>query len=271
MQLHHFKATLAKISQLFSTIETDNGQVSAIEKDLMLSYIRQLYDAALTNTPLEMTKAPIPTPPPPVVVPPIPAVVAPPVVVVPPTVVEPVVVPPAPVIEKIKLPDIPFEIEKTHIEPTTPKIEPPVYVAPPKVEPPRQEPPKITIAPIKSTPIINMTVPGAKKPLIDAAQEEPEGFFGEKMSKELSDKLGETPIDDMRKGMGLNERILLMNELFDGDQRGFEDTINTVNSMNSFDEAKNYLLSIIAPKYNWASKEKRAKSFAKVVRRRFAK
>jgi hypothetical protein len=270
MQLHHFKTTLEKVSQLFATIETDNGHVSAIEKDLMLSYIRQLYDAALTNTPVEIHKAPIavPTPAPapkPVVVAPVLEVTPtpPPVVVAPPP-------PPAPpVVVKPVIPDIPFEIEKTPEPVVAPKVEIPV-VAPKPVEVPRYEAPKITIAPIRSTPIINMPTSGPK-PLIEAAQEEPEGFFGEKMSKELSDRLGETPIDDMRKGMGLNERILLMNELFDGDQRGFEDTINTVNSMTSFEEAKNYLLSTIAPKYNWAAKEKRAKAFAKVVRRRFAK
>ncbi len=263
MQLHHFKATLEKVTQLFATIETDNGHVSAIEKDLMLSYIRQLYDAALTNTPVEIHKAPVVVPKPAVVVAPVVEVTPPPVVVVPPPTPEPVIARPA-------IRDIPFEIEKT-IEPVVvaPTVATPV-VAPKPVEVPRPEPPKITIAPIRSTPIINMPVAGPK-PLIDSAQEEPEGFFGEKMSKELSDRLGETPIDDMRKGMGLNERILLMNELFDGDQRGFEDTINTVNSMTSFEEAKNYLLSTVAPKYNWAAKEKRAKAFAKVVRRRFAK
>ncbi len=271
MQLHHFKATLEKVTQLFATIETDNGHVSAIEKDLMLSYIRQLYDAALTNTPVEIHKAPVamPTPAPkPVVVAPVVEVVAPPPP--PPVVIAPPPPAPEPVVVRPTVRDIPFEIEKTP-EPVViaPKVEIPV-IAPKPVEVPRPEPPKITIAPIRSTPIINMPVTGPK-PLIDKAQEEPEGFFGEKMSKELSDKLGETPIDDMRKGMGLNERILLMNELFDGDQRGFEDTINTVNSMTSFEEAKNYLLSTVAPKYNWAAKEKRAKAFAKVVRRRFAK
>lgn len=47
MDLQQAKILLEKINALHKSVSLDNGEVSNIERDLMLSYIRQLYEAYL--------------------------------------------------------------------------------------------------------------------------------------------------------------------------------------------------------------------------------
>jgi len=98
-----------------------------------------------------------------------------------------------------------------------------------------------------------------------------ETLFEHHQAKEVSEKLSELPIPDLAKAMGLNERIFTVNELFDGDQDAFKQTIQVLNGLTSFEEAKNYLVREAAFRYNWAHPEKKnkAKNFIKLVRRRY--
>ena len=72
--------------------------------------------------------------------------------------------------------------------------------------------------------------------------------------------------------MGINERIFTMNELFGGDQAAFDDTIKALNGFSNFAQAKNYLAANVASKFKWdaKAKKKKAKTFVKLVRRRYA-
>ncbi|MEO0728691.1 MAG: hypothetical protein AAFZ63_29415 [Bacteroidota bacterium] len=67
MDLQQAKILLEKINALQKSISLDKGEVSTIERDLMLSYIRQLYETYLSS---EVSSAPAPkaktvAPPPP--------------------------------------------------------------------------------------------------------------------------------------------------------------------------------------------------------------
>ncbi len=155
-------------------------------------------------------------------------------------------------------------------------VKPEVEVSPPPPPPPpppmpkrRQEPkftPKPTPKPIPN-PIRNKPVqlPRPK------AKPEHEELFEQPEARELSDRLSSLPIRDLHKSMGLNERVFTINELFGGDQNAFNLTLDMLNSFSNFEQAKAYLSENIADQYNWASKRKRAKakSFVKLVRRRY--
>ena len=71
--------------------------------------------------------------------------------------------------------------------------------------------------------------------------------------------------------MGLNEKILTINELFSGDQELFNKTVQDLNGMSGFPEARNYLISGVAADQGWGekAKQKKAKTFIKLVRRRY--
>ncbi|NBC09512.1 MAG: hypothetical protein GVY26_20160 [Bacteroidetes bacterium] len=47
MNLEQAKVTLDKINSLFNSLQHDGGKVSSIERDLMLSYVKQLYESFL--------------------------------------------------------------------------------------------------------------------------------------------------------------------------------------------------------------------------------
>ena len=56
MDLQHAKILLEKINALYKSISADENRVSSIERDLMLSYIRQLYDSFLEVEEIEPPK-----------------------------------------------------------------------------------------------------------------------------------------------------------------------------------------------------------------------
>ncbi|MEL7252458.1 MAG: hypothetical protein AAFO03_28870 [Bacteroidota bacterium] len=102
MDLQQAKILLEKINALQKSISLDKGEVSTIERDLMLSYIRQLYETYLSS---EVSSAPAPkaktvAPPPPPKVEPAPKKAAAPPPPSPPPAPEPkpepIVAPPKP-------------------------------------------------------------------------------------------------------------------------------------------------------------------------------
>jgi hypothetical protein len=246
MNLPQAKIQLEKIISLYKSLSADEKNISAIERDLMLNYIRQLYETFLeipanaTASTQPKTVAP-PPPPAPKPEPPKPVYEAPKAPPPPPPVYEqpkpaPVEAPkPAPV----------YEAPKPVYEQPKPVYEQPV--APPP--PPRQEAPKPT----------------------NYGNSEVESLFEEIAGKELSDRLSNAPVADLTKAFGLNDRLLTQNELFGGNKSAFDETIKDLNNTGSFDTAKGYLIDL-ATRFNWTAnddRKKQAKSFIKLVRRRF--
>lgn len=96
-------------------------------------------------------------------------------------------------------------------------------------------------------------------------------LFKIKKANEISEKLSQLPITDLNKAMGVNEKIYVKNELFDGDDLFFQQTIKRLNSMENFDQAKDYLTREVAGNLNWSEPEKvkKAKNFIQLVYRRY--
>lgn len=246
MDLLKTKIYLDKLSREYARMSNDPENIARIDVDIVLSYIRELYDAVLSEAPAvapahrhEPTQArkpvairpvqeeaPAPAPPPPAPVaaapaPPPPVVVAatppPPAVMEPPA---PIVVPP----------------------PSAP--EPPAPVAAPPAEPVGQT---------------------------SYVSPEAETLFEEKQAKELSEKLSELPIADLRKAIALNDRLLLTRELFAGDGQAFDAALNALNAYSNMDAAKGYLQQNCVTRFGWLDPKRveTAKGFIKLVRRRY--
>ncbi len=73
------------------------------------------------------------------------------------------------------------------------------------------------------------------------------------------------PVDDVRKAMGINDRFFYQRELFDGNSELFNRTLDQINSMGSFDDAKNFLIS----NFKWDAESDTTETFLKIVKRRF--
>lgn len=105
-----------------------------------------------------------------------------------------------------------------------------------------------------------------------AGSEEVLELFQEHKVTDLSEKLSSMPVNDLMKTMGLNERILTVNELFGGDANAFKKIMTDLNNLDSFEAAKQYLAANVVEKYGWTKRNKKnkAKTLIKTIRRRYA-
>lgn len=245
---------LSGIDRLFNIFQESDG-LSTIERDLLLRRIQDLYEVVLDGDFEAEQKKQVNHP--------VKEVTSPPVKTVePPKVIEqpkPVVIEQPPVIER----------PKPIIEQPKPVIQPPkVVVEPPKpvVETPKVEVPK--------PPVIEKPKEIVYEPINKANQgssEDLELLFEHKSATDLSEKLSAAPITDLKNAMGINERFLIISELFKGNKAQYDDAIETLNSFNDFEQAKNYITRILVPEFDWTNEKKinQAKTFIKKVRRRY--
>ena len=241
----------SKIQTLLLKIQSiigDEESISRLEKDLVKDYLRDLYD---------LTEA----------------------------------IPTTGVSKVIKNADA--AIRETVVENLSPAVPTPVQKPEPVVEPPvmKQPMPVIESSPKSEYQHFNGTKENSPDPA-PAKQPETQYFaapvaevfrhetiipqkysqlFETSQSKDLSDKLSRAPISDLMKAFSINDRLLVVTDLFAGDQQKFQDTIDILNTKYSFDEAKSYLLRYIVDRYEWLGEERleRAQEFVKLVQRRF--
>lgn len=86
----------------------------------------------------------------------------------------------------------------------------------------------------------------------------------------LSDTLKDAPIKDLKKGIGLNDRYLFINELFRGDESMYERSIKTINGFSIYAEAEYWIKRELKLKLGWDEKSDAAKQFDQLVKRRFS-
>jgi len=92
-----------------------------------------------------------------------------------------------------------------------------------------------------------------------------------KQSKiELSDTLKDTPIRDLRKAVGVNDRFVFISELFRGDEAMYERSIKTINGFNIYAEAEYWINRELKTKIGWDDSRDIVKHFYKLVKRRFS-
>ncbi|HEV8272784.1 MAG TPA: hypothetical protein VGQ04_15840 [Chitinophagaceae bacterium] len=87
---------------------------------------------------------------------------------------------------------------------------------------------------------------------------------------ELMHSLKETPIRDLRKGIGINDRFVFISELFRGDEPMYERSIKTINSFNIYPEAEYWMNRELKIKLGWDDTKEMVKHFYQLVKRRFA-
>ncbi|MBK7244308.1 MAG: hypothetical protein IPH98_10660 [Saprospiraceae bacterium] len=96
-------------------------------------------------------------------------------------------------------------------------------------------------------------------------------LFNHLIVTDLSAKLELMPLKNLTTGMGLNEKIVAQNELFNGDKSAFDKVIQDLNQLSDFTTAKAYLVEHVIPKYDWTHKDKKksVESFLKLTWRRY--
>ncbi len=87
---------------------------------------------------------------------------------------------------------------------------------------------------------------------------------------ELGSALKETPLKDLRKAIGINDRFVFINELFRGDEIMYERSIKTINSFNILPEAEYWIQRELKLKIGWVDSSETVQHFDQLVRRRFS-
>lgn len=230
MDLQQARILLEKINSLFKSISADNGELSSIEKDLMMSYIRQFYEAfvnadgnstseAKASRPTNFAQEEVAPPP-----------------------------PPKPVQRKSYIPPKIIEIPDSLKELDT---------TPPKPEP--KSPPKAQIQPEpKPQPT---KVPSSGKVA---------ALFSFKEATELSEKLSQRPVTDLTKALTINDRLLYQNDLFGKNNAAMNESLSLLNKFNGFEEAKSLLANLATQyDWTDEEKIDTARTFIQLVRRRY--
>ena len=204
MDFNQSKAILKKINALHDSAVSFEGEMSSMERDLLLHYLREMYEVVLSKD-----KTTVPKPAQPVVTkqeatpePPVPAA------------------PPTPQRQSYTPPPV--------VQYEAPKPPAPVYREPATYTPPPvpshtngsyQAPPPVVTAPVAQ--------------IDDAIR----SLFEEE-DQQVSSRFSQLPISDIGKSMGLNDKILTRNELFNGSSSQMDDVIRKLNSFSKYEEAK---------------------------------
>ena len=87
---------------------------------------------------------------------------------------------------------------------------------------------------------------------------------------ELIEVFKETPVKDLRKAVGINDRFLFIKELFRGDESMYERSIKTINSFNIYAEAEYWISRELKVKLGWNKDQPSVQHFDQLVKRRFS-
>lgn len=87
---------------------------------------------------------------------------------------------------------------------------------------------------------------------------------------EVMHSLKDSPIRDLRKAIGINDRFVFITELFRGDEAMYERSIKTINSFNIYPEAEYWMNRELKIKLGWDDTRDIVTHFYHLVKRRFS-
>ncbi|MBP7167339.1 MAG: hypothetical protein KBB64_06740 [Bacteroidia bacterium] len=160
--------------------------------------------------------------------------------------------------------EIPMEIEVVIPEPATAPAPPPAAAPRPAIEE------KVIAArtqQIKAASLFEEQSTVASK---YSAQE----TIGQKINRDqpvktLSDALQHTHLADLKLSIGINERFAFINELFSGDQQLYHQSIEHLNSLQVYEDARKLLHEELKQQLGWQTGSERFRQFDELVKRRF--
>ena len=85
----------------------------------------------------------------------------------------------------------------------------------------------------------------------------------------LADQFGQQPISDLTKEIGINEKYLITENLFSGDNDACLNAIKELNEFQNMDQASDFLKNTLSKKHNWNSKSNQVKRLVNLVERRY--
>jgi hypothetical protein len=108
---------------------------------------------------------------------------------------------------------------------------------------------------------VNEIVANNKESLNDKLKQE---------KKEIAHILKDSPVKDLRKAIGVNDKFVFISELFRGDEAMYERSIKTINTFHILPEAEYWMNRELKVKLGWNDTNETVQHFYQLVRRRFS-
>ena len=87
---------------------------------------------------------------------------------------------------------------------------------------------------------------------------------------ELKSALNDTPVRDLKKAIGVNDRYVFINQLFRGDEVMYERSPKTINGFRILPEAEYWMERELKVKLGWDENREATRQFYQLVKRRFS-
>ena len=97
--------------------------------------------------------------------------------------------------------------------------------------------------------------------------------LNDKLKSEVSDlksALNDSPVRDLRKAIGVNDRYVFINQLFRGDEVMYERSLKTINGFRILPEAEYWMERELKVKLGWDENNQTTRHFYQLVKRRFS-
>lgn len=97
--------------------------------------------------------------------------------------------------------------------------------------------------------------------------------LNEKLRSDIADlksTLNDSPVRDLKKAIGLNDRYLFINQLFRGDEVMYERSLKTINGFRILPEAEYWMERELKVKLGWDENRESTRQFYQLVKRRFS-
>jgi len=85
----------------------------------------------------------------------------------------------------------------------------------------------------------------------------------------VSDRAASSNVHDLKKSIGLNERFLYTNELFNGDMKAFTRAVDELNHVESEQDAQRLMNEELSVRYKWDEDNESVMAFKLLVSRKF--
>lgn len=96
-----------------------------------------------------------------------------------------------------------------------------------------------------------------------------EKFCDQVADKSIASKLQKNPIKDLKTAIGINEKFMFINELFEGSLQKYNENINSLNTMKNREEAMKFI-DVLKSEYSWKKNSDAYNAFTDLVSRRYS-
>ncbi|NWJ52809.1 MAG: hypothetical protein HXX14_18295 [Bacteroidetes bacterium] len=231
--------------------------MARIDVDLLLAQLRQVYDKAIdlqscveegrheqktVSRPASTVQTHLPSPTPPVAKPHDPSLFQ-------------------SVETPGRKPDVIIEIvqerpEISDVEEESPFVKPEVIIHPPSV--------------LRTEPKPTHHAFSDPSPIPEPAKSLHQAFEEKTVDHSLASKLQYNPINDLRSAIGINDKFLMMNQLFTGSLEQYNSNIERLNNFHNFDDADAFLFQL-KELHGWADDLTALEKLKHYVKRRYQK